>query len=39
MASVGHFVTLVALVFFFLMILDSHVERRVAIHSTLGLPR
>jgi hypothetical protein len=27
------------LVFFFLMILDSHIEKRVAIPSTLGMPR
>jgi heme/copper-type cytochrome/quinol oxidase subunit 1 len=39
MASVGHFTTLVGIVFFFFMLLDSHVERRVAVHSTLGLPR
>lgn len=39
MASVGHFVTLMGVVFFFLMILDSHIERRVAIPSTLGMPR
>lgn len=39
MASVGHFVVLVSLAFFFIAILDSHVERRVAVHSTLGLPR
>ncbi len=39
MASVGHFVTLMGLIFFFLMILDSHIERRVAIPSTLGMPR
>jgi hypothetical protein len=39
MASAGHFVTLMGLVFFFLMILDSHIEKRVAIPSTLGMPR
>lgn len=39
MATVGHITTMVSVVFFFLMILDSHVERRVAVHSTLGLPR
>jgi hypothetical protein len=39
MASVGHFVVLVSLAFFFITILDSHVERRIAIHNTLGLPR
>lgn len=39
MASVGHFITLVGIVFFFLMLLDSHIERRIAVHSTLGIPR
>lgn len=39
MASVGHFITLVGIVFFFFMLLDSHIERRVAVHSTLGIPR
>lgn len=39
MASVGHFITLMGLVFFFIMILDSHIERRVAVPSTLGMPR
>jgi hypothetical protein len=39
MASVGHLTTLIAVMFFFLMLLDSHLERRVAVHSTLGIPR
>ena len=39
MASVGHFVTLMGVFFFFLMLLDSHIERRVSIPNTLGLPR
>lgn len=39
MATVGHITTMVSIVFFFLMLLDSHIERRVAIHSSLGLPR
>lgn len=39
MASVGHFITLLGVVFFFLMLIDSHVEKRAAIPSTLGLPR
>jgi len=39
MASVGHFTTLIGIVFFFIMLLDSHIERRVAVHSTLGIPR
>jgi len=39
MASVGHLTTLIGVLFFFLMLLDSHVERRVAVHSILGVPR
>ena len=39
MASVGHFITLIGVVFFFFMLLDSAIERRVATHSTLGIPR
>jgi heme/copper-type cytochrome/quinol oxidase subunit 1 len=39
MASTGHMITLVGAVFFFMMILDSHIEKRVVIYSTLGLPR
>jgi heme/copper-type cytochrome/quinol oxidase subunit 1 len=39
MASVGHFVTLTGLLFFFFMMLDSHIERKIAIPSTLGMPR
>ena len=38
MASTGH-MTLVGAIFFFLMLLDSHIEKRVVIYSTLGLPR
>lgn len=39
MASVGHFIVLVSLLFFFFMLFDSHIERKAAVHSTLGLPR
>ena len=39
MASVGHFTTLVGIIFFFFMLFDSHVEKRLATHSTLGIPR
>jgi hypothetical protein len=39
MATTGHFVTLVGISFFFLMILDSHVEKKLALVSTLGIPR
>lgn len=39
MASVGHLVTMIGAIFFFIMLLDSHIERRVAVYSTLGVPR
>lgn len=39
MSTAGHFVTLVGVFFFFLMLLDSHIERRVATPLTLGIPR
>ena len=39
MASTGHMITLVGAIFFFMMILDSHIEKRVVVYSTLGLPR
>jgi heme/copper-type cytochrome/quinol oxidase subunit 1 len=39
MASTGHMIALVGAIFFFLMILDSHIEKRVVVYSTLGLPR
>lgn len=39
MSSVGHLTTMISVVFFFLMLLDSHIERRVAVHNTLGVPR
>jgi len=39
MASVGHLTTMIGVVFFFLMLLDSHIERRVAVYSNLGVPR
>ena len=39
MASSGHMITLVGTLFFFMMLLDSHMERRVIVYSTLGLPR
>jgi len=39
MATTGHLTTLVGLFFFLLMILDSHIERRVAVYNTLGVPR
>ena len=39
MASVGHLVTMIGAMFFFFMLLDSHIERRIAVYSTLGIPR
>jgi len=39
MASTGHMITLVGTFFFFCMLIDSHIERRVIVYSTLGLPR
>ena len=39
MASTGHMITLVGVIFFFFAIIDSHIEKRVVIYSTLGLPR
>ena len=39
MASIGHLTTLIGVLFFFFMILDSHLEKRIAVHSTLGIPR
>lgn len=39
MSTAGHFITLVGVFFFFLMLLDSHIERRVATPLTLGVPR
>lgn len=39
MSTAGHFVTLVGVFFFFLMLLDSHIERKVATPLTLGIPR
>jgi heme/copper-type cytochrome/quinol oxidase subunit 1 len=39
MATAGHFTTLAGITFFFLMILDSHLEKRIGTTSTLGIPR
>jgi len=39
MASAGHFVTLVGVFFFFLMLLDSHIEKKIATPLSLGIPR
>lgn len=39
LSSVGHYLTLVSCVFFFLMILDSFIEKKIHTHNTLGIPR
>lgn len=39
MSTAGHMITLVSLIFFFLVFLDSHIERKVLISNTLGFPR
>lgn len=39
MASVGHLTTMLGVIFFFFMLIDSHVEKKPIIHTTLGLPR
>jgi len=39
MATVGHFITLTGIIFFFFMLFDTVVERRHVVSTTLGLPR
>lgn len=39
MATAGHFVTLTGVLFFFFMIIDSHIEKKIYVTSNLGLPR
>jgi heme/copper-type cytochrome/quinol oxidase subunit 1 len=39
MSTAGHFVTMTGVFFFFLMLLDSHIERRVSVLHSLGVPR
>lgn len=39
MSTSGHFITLIGIFFFFLMLLDSHIERRIATPISLGIPR
>jgi len=39
MSTVGHIITLMSIIFFFLMIIDSNVERRAYTPSILGVPR
>ena len=39
MASVGHLITMLGVVFFFFMLLDSHFEKKIFICKNKGLPR
>ena len=39
MATIGHFITLTGIFFFFLMLFDSHYENKLNVPSTLGIPR
>jgi heme/copper-type cytochrome/quinol oxidase subunit 1 len=39
MSTAGHFLTMLGIIFFFLMFLDSHIEGRIATPITLGIPR
>ena len=39
LATSGHLITMMGIVFFFLMIVDSHIERKVVVYSPLGVPR
>jgi heme/copper-type cytochrome/quinol oxidase subunit 1 len=39
MSTTGHFITLIGVLSFFLMLFDSNYERRVSSLSTLGMPR
>lgn len=39
MATTGHFITLTGIAFFFLMVFDSHLEKRLNSLSSLGIPR
>lgn len=39
MATVGHFTTLIGIIFFFIMLADSHYENKVTTFTTLGIPR
>ena len=39
LSTIGHFLTLCSIFFFFLMILDSLLEKKIYTHNTLGIPR
>ncbi len=39
LSTSGHFITIIGIIFFCLMLLDSHIERRIATPISLGVPR
>lgn len=39
MSTAGHFISIMSLIFFCVMIFDSHIERRIATPISLGIPR
>lgn len=39
LSTIGHFLTLCSILFFFLMIFDSLLEKKIYTHNTLGIPR
>lgn len=39
MATTGHFITLLGIIFFFFMLLDTHLNQRLYLSPTLGIPR
>ena len=39
LSTIGHFLTLCSILFFFLMLLDSMLEKKIYTHNTLGVPR
>ena len=39
MSTAGHLVTMIGVIFFFLCLLDSHIEKRLSTPISLGLPR
>jgi len=39
MSTTGHFITLIGITFFYIAILDAHIEKKLATPITLGIPR
>ena len=39
MSTTGHMITLVGITFFYITMIDAHIERKMAIPTTLGIPR